>query len=62
MSNPITRVSPAACAVRAIPTMPPAGPDRIASLPRKWCASVRPPEERMNWHFTPGSALLTWST
>jgi hypothetical protein len=26
-----------------MPTMPPAGPERIASLPWKWCASVRPP-------------------
>ncbi len=33
MSNPITRLKPAAAAVRAAPTTPAAGPDRIASLP-----------------------------
>ena len=39
-----SRVSkPASRAVRTMPTMPPAGPDRIASLPWKRCASVRPP-------------------
>jgi hypothetical protein len=34
-------------AVRAAPTMPPAGPDRIASLPWKERASARPPEDCM---------------
>ena len=33
MSKPITLAWPATAAVRAIPTMPPAGPLRIASLP-----------------------------
>ena len=35
MSKPITRSKPAAAAVRAMPTMPQAGPDRMESLPRK---------------------------
>ena len=34
-------------AVRAAPTMPPAGPDRIASLPWKCPASVKPPLDCM---------------
>ena len=33
----------AIAAVRAAPTMPPAGPDRMASLPWKRPASVSPP-------------------
>jgi hypothetical protein len=45
---------PAATAVRAMPTMPPAGPERIASLPWKRCASVRPPEDCMKNRRTPG--------
>jgi hypothetical protein len=43
MSKPITLPWPPATAVRTMPTMPPAGPDRMASLPWKRCASVRPP-------------------
>jgi hypothetical protein len=39
MSKPMTRVEPASCAVRTMPTTPPAGPDRIASLP--WNARPR---------------------
>ena len=35
MSKPMMRSSPAMAAVRAAPTMPPAGPDRMASLPWK---------------------------
>ena len=48
MSNPITRSKPAAAAVRAMPTMPPAGPDRIESLPRNAPASASPPLDCMN--------------
>lgn len=34
MSKPMTRSNPASCDMRAMPTIPPAGPDRMASLPR----------------------------
>jgi hypothetical protein len=59
MSNPITRLNPAAWAVRAMPTMPPAGPDRIESLPRNECAPARPPWDCMNCTRTPGSSPVT---
>ena len=42
-----------------MPTMPPAGPDRIESLPRKLAASVRPPLDCMNSSRTPASSLAT---
>jgi hypothetical protein len=45
-----------------MPTMPPAGPDRIASLPWKACASVSPPEDCMKNSGTPGIWAATWST
>ena len=58
MSKPMTwslpRSASADCAVRTMPTMPPAGPDRMASLPWKACASARPPEDCMKNSFTPG--------
>ena len=47
MSKPMMRLSPAASAVRAAPTMPPAGPERIASLPPKEDASASPPLDCM---------------
>ena len=59
MSNPITLSKPAASAVRAMPTMPPAGPDRMESLPRNRRASVRPPLDCMNCSRTPFSSLAT---
>ena len=62
MSNPITRPNPAAWAVRAMPTMPPAGPDRMESLPRNDCALARPPWDCMNCTRTPGSSLVTLAT
>ena len=62
MSNPITRLNPAAWAVRAMPTIPPAGPDRIESLPRNERAPARPPCDCMNCTRTPGSSPVTWST
>ena len=62
MSNPITRLNPAAWAVRAMPTMPPAGPDRIESLPRNDCAPARPPWDCMNCTRTPGSSPVTPAT
>ncbi len=48
MSKPMTRSKPAARAVSAMPTTPPAGPDRMASLPRKAFAAVSPPLDCMN--------------
>src|SRR5680860_1123549 len=48
MSKPITLPKPAACAVSTAPTTPPAGPDRIASLPRNRLAEVSPPEDCIN--------------
>ena len=69
MSKPMTLSVPAwasstnaISAVRAMPTMPPAGPDRIASLPWNRCASVSPPEDCMKNSGTPGSSVATWST
>ena len=65
MSKPITWLNPASRDIRAIPTMPPAGPDRIASLPRKWCASASPPPDCMNISrtpFPPPSSSATRST
>ena len=48
MSKPMTRLKPALLPVSAIATTPPAGPDRIASLPAKRLAEVRPPDDVMN--------------
>ncbi len=62
MSKPITRSKPAAPAVRAMPTMPPAGPERIESLPRNDAASVSPPLDCMNSTRTPASSAATSST
>ena len=41
-------VKPAERPVSAMPTTPPAGPDRIASLPRNNSAAVSPPDDIMN--------------
>ncbi len=62
MSKPITLRWPAASAVRAMPTIPPAGPERIASLPWKWCASAKPPLDCMKNSRTPGICAATCST
>ena len=51
MSKPMTRVKPAMRAVSTAPTTPPAGPDRMASLPLNRCAEVSPPEDCMNRSF-----------
>ena len=48
MSKPITWSKPASRAVSTMPTTPPAGPDRIASLPWNRSAAVSPPEDIMN--------------
>ena len=47
MSKPRTAAAPAACAVLATPTTPPAGPDTMASRPRKASACTSPPAEVM---------------
>ncbi len=48
MSKPMIRSNPASRDTSTAPTMPPAGPDRIASLPWNRCASVKPPDDCMN--------------
>ena len=48
MSKPIRFLKPASRPVSAMPTTPPAGPDRIASLPWNSSAAVRPPDDIMN--------------
>ena len=48
MSKPISLSKPASRPVSAMPTTPPAGPDRIASLPWNSSAAVRPPDDIMN--------------
>ncbi|CAM5631413.1 hypothetical protein SALBM217S_06183 [Streptomyces griseoloalbus] len=62
MSKPMTRSKPASFDMRAMPTIPPAGPDRTASLPRNRRASVSPPLDCMNISRTPSSASATWRT
>ena len=62
MSKPMTLPNPAAADVRAMPTIPPAGPDRIESLPRNVRASVSPPLDCMNCSRTPLSSPVTWFT
>ena len=62
MSNPITLSNPASADSRTIPTSPPAGPDRIASLPRKCRASASPPLDCMNIRRVPPTAAATRST
>ena len=48
MSKPMIRRCPAISLTRTAPTTPPAGPDRIASLPWKFPAPVSPPDDCMN--------------
>ena len=48
MSKPMTLSKPAFRAVSTAATTPPAGPERIASLPWKRSAAVKPPEDCMN--------------
>jgi hypothetical protein len=64
MSKPIARGWPAAAATRAAPTTPPAGPESSAAGPRKWAASVRPPDDCMKRSRDPGSeraSAAAWS-
>ena len=62
MSKPITSSNPAIAAVLTMPITPPAGPDRMASLPWKKWASARPPFDCMNISRVPPSSAATWST
>ncbi len=62
MSKPISWSKPAISAVRTMPTTPPAGPDRIASLPWNRWASVSPPLDCMNISRAPPSSEATRST
>ena len=59
MSKPMVLVKPASAAVRAMPTIPPAGPDTMESFPRKPAASVSPPLDCMNSSLTPFSSAAT---
>ncbi len=56
MSKPMTWSNPASRAVSAMPTTPPAGPETIASLPRKNSAAAKPPFDVMNRRLAPASA------
>ncbi len=47
MSKPIAAGEARLAAVAAAPTTPPAGPDRIASLPSNKAASVNAPDDCM---------------
>jgi hypothetical protein len=62
MSKPSTAAQPAAWAVRATPTTPPAGPETTASLPRKASARTSAPAEVMNHSGAPSTAPATCST
>ena len=62
MSKVMIFSKPPMAEVRTAPTMPPAGPDRIESLPWNSAASVRPPFDRMNMSRAPPRAAATWST
>ena len=55
MSKPIIFSNPAWRLVSAAPTMPPAGPERMASRPWKRSAAVRPPEDCMKSKRGPSS-------
>ena len=62
MSKPSTAGAPAAAAVRATPTTPPAGPETTASLPRKASARTSPPAEVMKNSGAPATASATCRT
>ena len=62
MSKPMILLRPASAAVRAAPTIPPAGPDRIASLPWNPLASASPPLDCMKYSRVPRSSDATCST
>ena len=59
MSKPMTLAKPARRAVSIAATTPPAGPERMASLPWNRLAAVSPPDDCMNirrGRLSPGSA------
>ena len=62
MSKVMILSKPASALTRTAPTMPPAGPDRMASLPLNIWASTRPPLLCMNISRTSPIARATWST
>jgi len=62
MSKEMILSSPAWLAVSTAPTMPPAGPLRIASLPWNRCALVSPPLDCMNISRVPPNSAATRST
>ena len=62
MSKLMILSNPAIAAVRTAPTMPPAGPDNMLSLPWKKRASVSPPFDCMNSSRAPPSSEATRST
>ena len=62
MSKQITLSKPARRLTATAPTTPPAGPERIASLPRNSVASVRPPCDCMKRRRTSPSRAVTLST
>ena len=62
MSKPMIFSKPAMPPVRTAPTTPPAGPDRIASLPWNMRASTSPPFDCMNISRVSPSASASRST
>ena len=62
MSKPSAALAPAASAVLATPTTPPAGPETTASFPRNASARTSPPAEVMNHSGAPFTASATWRT
>ena len=60
MSKPSRgRAARSMSAVRATPTTPPAGPDNMASRPRKASARASPPPEVMKNSGAPATARAT---
>ena len=53
ISNAMMRSKPDSMLTFAAPTIPPAGPDKIASFPLKRLASVNPPLDCMKSRRTP---------
>ena len=62
MSKLMILSNPATNEVLTAPTMPPAGPDRMLSLPWKRLASVSPPFDCMNMRRTSPSSAATPAT
>ncbi len=62
MSKPIARSKPAARATREKPTTPPAGPDRMLSLPVKASAATSPPADVSSLRSLPRSVRPSRAT